>query len=364
MHRRSTLLLLLITVACVALPLEALAYRLWLETSYAGEVLQAGQTVEVEVHVDTEGDTGLSMFSVSVLYPPDAIVYEPDESSYGSYPLYVPSGGKSIPSQIFNPFGPEAPAAPGHWTAAAGQVNVDFVLDLYGAVGSTSTSSDELLATLVFRAAGAGSGQIELATDAGGNVFLLSGSPPVDDAQNVDLGASIPVNSAAVPVLGGFGLVLLAGTLVTTGRRKAAAGRIAGVLALSLSLALALGVSTKVDAVSDVDGDGVVDELDNCLLVPNGPALGTGLCVAQEDADQDGYGNPCDTDVDNDGATGLSDVNLVAQAYALPFDAAMDINCDGLAGGIDDVTTTLGAATTYALPGPSGLACAGTVPCP
>ncbi len=41
----------------------AAAYRLWLETSYAGETLSPGQDVTVEVHIDTEGDTGALWFS-------------------------------------------------------------------------------------------------------------------------------------------------------------------------------------------------------------------------------------------------------------------------------------------------------------
>jgi CSLREA domain-containing protein len=78
-----------------------------------------------------------------------------------------------------------------------------------------------------------------------------------------------------------------------------------------------------VELVPDGDGDGVIDTLDNCSLVPNGPAGGTctagdpnslggscaangecgagGLCsLAQEDADADGTGDACNNDPNQD----------------------------------------------------------------
>jgi hypothetical protein len=71
--------------------------------------------------------------------------------------------------------------------------------------------------------------------------------------------------------------------------------------------------------LNDVDNDGVSDENDNCLAIPNGPLQGTcslgttgepctadlgcdvsfgdGLCsLAQDDADSDGLGDVCDPD--------------------------------------------------------------------
>mgnify|MGYP001828596065 CR=1 FL=1 len=54
-------------VASILWGSPAEAYRLWLETDYAGETLQAGQKITVDVHIDTEGDQGLRYFSVSVV---------------------------------------------------------------------------------------------------------------------------------------------------------------------------------------------------------------------------------------------------------------------------------------------------------
>jgi hypothetical protein len=107
--------------------------------------------------------------------------------------------------------------------------------------------------------------------------------------------------------------------MATSGREKrrwivrgAIALGAAGVLALGLSVSGLAGVLCDCG-----DGDGVLDEADNCLLVPNGPDLQTGFCNTQLDGDMDGYGNPCDTDVNNDGATALDDVNQVFAAAVI-----------------------------------------------
>jgi hypothetical protein len=50
----------------------------------------------------------------------------------------------------------------------------------------------------------------------------------------------------------------------------------------------------------DADGDLVPDAIDNCLDIPNGPNEWS----HQVDTNQDGYGNRCDADVNNDGLVG------------------------------------------------------------
>ena len=58
-------------------------------------------------------------------------------------------------------------------------------------------------------------------------------------------------------------------------------------------------VVTVIDTNStDSDNDGVVDILDNCALIEN---------AEQEDFDQDGYGDVCDSDKDNDSFFSVSD---------------------------------------------------------
>ncbi|MDJ0869266.1 MAG: hypothetical protein QNK03_24395 [Myxococcota bacterium] len=108
---------------------------------------------------------------------------------------------------------------------------------------------------------------------------------------------------------------------------------------------------------ADPDGDDVSAYRDSCLEVPN---------PDQTDTDRDGYGNRCDADYDNDGAVGIADFNVLRPQYGLTdanplFDPAVDMNDDGAIGlrEFDLLRGSFGAE-----PGPSGLGCAGTAPCP
>ena len=119
------------------------------------------------------------------------------------------------------------------------------------------------------------------------------------------------------------------------------------------------GCASELDnsELPDQDQDGVDDPFDNCLVRPN---------PDQRDTNQDGYGNLCDADFDNDGGTGGSDFALLKAVFGTTlgqpaFDPDMDLDGNGAVGGSDFalLRSLFGAA-----PGPSGLACAGTSPCP
>ena len=75
----------------------------------------------------------------------------------------------------------------------------------------------------------------------------------------------------------------------------------AGVTAVTLALLLALfvpAVSFAGPAI-DTDSDTVFDWFDNCRLVPN---------TDQTDSDNDGCGNACDADVNQDGTVGGGEI--------------------------------------------------------
>lgn len=129
---------------------------------------------------------------------------------------------------------------------------------------------------------------------------------------------------------------------------------------------------------ADADGDGLGDVCDNCLHVPN---------YAQEDWDQDGFGNPCDPDLDNDGLLQVEvDLAIVLQCQGGAMDCMARLAFPDLPGGqsapdlrgkialiadlngdalvdADDATAWHRLAENTELRA-SGLACAGTVPCP
>jgi hypothetical protein len=124
-------------------------------------------------------------------------------------------------------------------------------------------------------------------------------------------------------------------------------------------LTFARSTSAPVLPTADDDLDGVPNEFDNCLLVPNGPLLATVHCDAQEDADGDGFGEPCDADVDNDGIVGVADLRLTTNSIGSAGPSVYDLTCSGNVLG-DDVMAVQQRLNTG--PGPSGLSCAGTGP--
>ncbi|HEY8154067.1 MAG TPA: hypothetical protein VII72_08070, partial [Myxococcota bacterium] len=109
--------------------------------------------------------------------------------------------------------------------------------------------------------------------------------------------------------------------------------------------------------ILDSDGDGDPDRHDNCLSVPN---------ADQIDTNQDGFGNRCDADYDDNGAVGAPDFTQLLNAYLSSagdpeYDADIDADSDGVIGPRDFAVLRI---YYLQLPGPSGLACAGSIPCP
>ena len=128
--------------------------------------------------------------------------------------------------------------------------------------------------------------------------------------------------------------------------------RVHVVLLLALFAVAGLGLAT------DTDMDGTPDVLDPCMLDPTSPF--PNFC----DSDMDGYGNACDADMKQDGTVGVPDFAVFSSAFGetgLPGFSEADMNCDGTVGMPD---FPIYAEQFGGPPGPSGLACAGTIPCP
>ena len=107
---------------------------------------------------------------------------------------------------------------------------------------------------------------------------------------------------------------------------------LATLCAVLLSMGFAL--SANAGAVADADGDGVPDAFDNCLNVPNGPVLATASCNGQEDNDGDGFGQPCDGDLDGDNIVLGTDLTVMFGLFGGANNAG-DLNCDGTTLGTD-----------------------------
>ena len=105
--------------------------------------------------------------------------------------------------------------------------------------------------------------------------------------------------------------------------------------------------STTFTVAIDTDGDTVPDPIDNCTLVPN---------QAQCDSDDDGFGNHCDGDLNNNGATNAQDVTMLRQQLGQPsvgptFNQA-DMNCNAAVNAQD---VTLFRVRLGSPPGPAGV---------
>lgn len=75
--------------------------------------------------------------------------------------------------------------------------------------------------------------------------------------------------------------------------------------------------SLSLEPVGDADGDGVMDDVDNCQFVFN---------PGQRDTNGDGFGNRCDADLDDDCTVGFSDLALMKSAF---FGTAPTPDLDG-----------------------------------
>ena len=126
-------------------------------------------------------------------------------------------------------------------------------------------------------------------------------------------------------------------------------------IVLAAALAAVFAVHDSVYAGLAWDEDGVPDYSDNCIFVPN---------ADQADSDYDGYGNACDADFDNSGLVAGSDFLTFQNRFntaAPSYDEQVDLDCSGLIAGNDFLAFQ---NLFNKAPGPSGLACASTPPCP
>lgn len=116
------------------------------------------------------------------------------------------------------------------------------------------------------------------------------------------------------------------------------------------TMATALLDYTVIDNVTDSDDDGDVDSLDNCTTVPN---------ADQRDTDDDGFGNACDSDLDNNGVVNTLDLARFRSAFGTldgdpQYSPEADFNGDGVVNTLDLGTFRSSFGGT---PGPS--CCAG-----
>ena len=126
-----------------------------------------------------------------------------------------------------------------------------------------------------------------------------------------------------------------------------------------LTALLTICSNASLSQISDSDADLVPDAFDNCLIVANGPNDGSN----QTDSDLDGYGNACDPDYNNDWTVNTSDYSILLSSLTGPG-TVTDHDGNGIVT-VTDFALFLEHFTNvpFNVPGPTGLSCAGIVPC-
>jgi len=187
-----------------------------------------------------------------------------------------------------------------------------------------------------------------------GPVAVIAGVPVAIPVGVNDSGFTDPVTVAVtvLPAQGTISAISLpgpaAGMTVTYTANAGASGPDSFVYEMTDSTPQADQATVSVIISPDTDGDGVPDETDNCTLLAN-----PGQC----DSDEDGFGNRCDADLNNNGATNAQDTTLFRQQLGQPsvgptFNPA-DLNCNGAVNAQD---TTLFRQRLGLPPGPGAVA--------
>lgn len=95
--------------------------------------------------------------------------------------------------------------------------------------------------------------------------------------------------------------------------------------------------------IGDADDDGLIDRQDNCTLVNN---------PAQCDTNEDGYGNHCDADLNNDGGVTQPDLGIFRSQFNMTGnDLDADLDCSG---GVTQTDLGIFRSLFNKPPGPSG----------
>ena len=102
----------------------------------------------------------------------------------------------------------------------------------------------------------------------------------------------------------------------------------------------------------DRDNDGVDDDVDNCLEIPNGPNDTATTGPSQNDTDGDSFGNICDPDFNGNGIVDPSDFSLLKSRFGQPGFPDQDLNGNGI---VDPFDFSLLKTMFGRPPGPSGV---------
>jgi hypothetical protein len=131
---------------------------------------------------------------------------------------------------------------------------------------------------------------------------------------------------------------------------------------MAVGMPLAASAGPTPDGSPDLDGDGIEDEFDNCIL-PLGPGQGSAANPGQEDSDHDGCGDACELacDINGDGLSDFGDFAILQPCFGQtpgvgPCPLTADCAPVGAPDGLIDFGDFSALQPTFGdTPGPSGL---------
>ena len=200
-------------------------------TGANGQSVNPGDTVTVQVTMDTEATTGITVMSVGVLFDASRLSYNVGLSSATSYGLYTSGKNNNFIKAAVTCGGYPGGAGgtlgnPGCALTSAGQVNLDYVsTDLTTGTQSPQNTTagatfvNAVLAELVFNVidpAVAGFASIALTDSAPGNVIGQPGGASTTATLNNGAGGVNVIPEPTTALLVGLGLAGLG----IAGRRK------------------------------------------------------------------------------------------------------------------------------------------------
>jgi hypothetical protein len=101
---------------------------------------------------------------------------------------------------------------------------------------------------------------------------------------------------------------------------------------------------------ADADNDGIPDHQDNCIYAANGTSIPDAGGNSQLDTDNDGYGNVCDPDFNNNGLVDATDFSLLKALFGSRTAPDQDLNGNGI---VDPTDFSITKARFAQPPGPS-----------
>ena len=140
-----------------------------------GQAVVGGNQVSVTVTLDTEATTGVTLWSIGVVFDNTRLTYNQGASSTASYALYAPGRGNNYMTAVPSCGGYPAGGG-GCDEVLAGQINIDHVNTSLTLGTGASNVGAALLATLVFDVvANPGSASISISQTATGNTVGTAG---------------------------------------------------------------------------------------------------------------------------------------------------------------------------------------------